>query len=78
MFLILSIKSSFPINLENFFSEIASILCGGPQRSILGPVLSLIYIIHDLFLCADAICLVFQSKHFRDNKKQLNKDFANI
>ena len=60
MLLFLASNHSFPINLENFFSKIPSILCGGPQGSILGPLLLLIYVIDmpiagksNLFLCVD-------------------------
>ena len=54
-------------------------------RSILGPLLFLIYVNDtqmavqcDLFLYADDTCLVFQSKTVEDIEKQLNEDFANI
>ena len=45
MFSYLSSNHLFPAYLENFFSEIPSILCGGPQESIFGPLLFLIYVI---------------------------------
>ena len=32
----------------------------------------------NLFLYADDACLVFQSKNVKDNKEELNEDFANI
>ena len=75
----------FTVNLENFFSEASSISCGVPQRSILGPLLFLMYV-NDmkmavkcgLFLYAEDTCLLFQSKNVKDIKKQLNEDFANI
>ena len=75
----------FPINLENSFSEVSSILCGVPQGSILDPLLFLIYLNDmpmaikcDLFLYVNDTCLVFQSKNVKGIEKQLNKDFANM
>ena len=57
-------------NLKNSFFEISSISCGLPQRSILGPLLFLIYtndmlmaVKCNLFLHADDTCPVFQSKN---------------
>ena len=75
----------FAVDLENSFSEVSSISCGVPQGSILGPLLFLIYVNDmpmaakcDLFLYADEICLVFQSKNVKDIENQLNEDFSNI
>ena len=75
----------FTVNLENSFSEVSSISCGVPQGSILGPLFFLTYVNdmpmaakYDLFLYADEICLVFQSKNVKDIEKQLNEDFPNI
>ena len=34
----------FMVNLENPFSEVSSMSCGGPQESILGPLLFMIYV----------------------------------
>ena len=75
----------FTVNLENFFSEVSNISCGVPQRSILGPLLFLIYVNDmsiavkcNLFLYADYTCLVFQGKNVKDIEKQLNEDLAHI
>ena len=75
----------FSVNLENFFSEISSSICGVPQGPILGPLHFLICVNdipmavkYSLFLYADGTCLVFQSDNIKDIKKQLNQDFANI
>ena len=59
---------SFLVNLGNF-SQPASVSCGIPQGSILGPLLFLIYVNdmsqavkRGLFLYADDTCLVCQHK----------------
>ena len=79
------LNRKFYLNLENSFSEIWSIICGVPQGSILGPLLSLIYIKDmamavkcNLFLYVDDTCLVFQSDNVNDIKKELYQDFTNI
>ena len=62
----ITFKITFSRNLDNFFSDIASILCGVTQGSILGPLLFLIYVNDmlmavkcNLSLYADDIGLVF-------------------
>ena len=52
----------FTVNLENSFSEVSSISCGVPQRSIPGPLLFLM------------IC----QWQLNVTEKQLNQDFTNI
>ena len=76
---------SFLVNLENSFSQPASVSCGVPQGSILRPLLFLIYVNDmsqavkcDLFLYADDTCLVCQRKDINKIENQLNEDFYNI
>ena len=76
---------SFLVNLENNFSQPATVSCGVPQGSILGPLLFLIYDNHisqavkcDLFRYADDLCLVCQHKGINKIENQLNQDFCNI
>ena len=75
----------FKVNLGNDFSQPASVSCGVPVGSILGPLLFLIYVNDmsqalkgDLFLYADDSCLVCQHKDINEIEKQLNVDFSNI
>ena len=76
---------SFLVNVGNNFSQPASVSCGVPQGSILGPLLFLIYVNDmsqavkcDLFLYADDTCLVCQHKDINKIENQLNEDFCNI
>ena len=69
---------SFPVNLGNYFSQLASISCSVPQGSILGPLLFLIYdndisqaVKCDLFLYADDTCLVYQHKDINKIENQI-------
>ena len=74
---------AFKVNINSHFSDLSKISCGIPQRSILGPLLFLLYVndmpqaVHsDLFLYADDFGLTFQHKDVHTIEHQLNKDFA--
>ena len=71
--------------MENANSDKASITCGVPQGSILGPLLFLIYINDmpqavgsDLLLYADDTCLVFQHGNIKTIEEHLNRDFSTL
>ena len=71
--------------MGNIFSQPASVSCGVPQDSILGPRLFLIHVNDmsqagkcDLYLYADCSCLVCQLKDINEIENQLNEDFCNI
>ena len=73
---------SFLVSLANNFSQPASISCGVPKGSILGPLLFLIYVNDmsqvvkcDLFLYADDACVVCQHKDINKIENQL-KNFV--
>ena len=73
---------SFLLNLGNNLSQPASVSCGAPQVSILGPLLFLIYVNdmsqvvkYDLFLYADDACVVCQHKDINKIENQL-KNFV--
>ena len=78
-------NSKFTINLEKSFYEVSSISCGAPERSVVGPLLFLIYVNDipmavkcNLFFYVDDTCIVFQSKNVEDIEKELNEDFGRI
>ena len=75
----------FHVNVHDKFSTSADLRCGVPQKSILGPLLFLLYINDmpqavdcDLFLYADDTCLLFQHKDIERIKEELTKNFSNI
>ena len=73
------------MNIENKYSSTAKIECGVPQRSILGPLLFLLYVNDmkqavdcDLFQYADDCFLLYQHKDINKIEQNLNKNFSNI
>ena len=66
------LNRKFIINIENAYSKLASITCGVPQGSILGPLHFSIYI-NDMpkvvdgetLLYGDDTCLVFQHRYIK-------------
>ena len=78
-------NGSFLIKSGHNFSQPASVSCSVPQGSILGPLLFLIYVNNmsqavkcDLFLYANATCLVCRHKDINKIENELNEDFSNI
>ena len=68
----------FKVNLNKTFSEPGKLLCGVPQRSVLGPLFFLIYINDmpqavqsELLLYADDTCLNFQHSDIKEIEHQL-------
>ena len=77
-------KRMFSVQVEKSFSDKALISCGVPQRSILGPLLFLLYV-NDMvqavncdLLYADDTGLIFQHKDINIIEQQLNGNFSNI
>ena len=77
------LNRKFKIHLKNTFPETGNLLCGIPQRSILGPLLFLLYINDmpqavdcELFLYAYDTCLIFLHKDITEIETTLNKNFS--
>ena len=75
----------FIISMENANSDKASITCGVPQGSVLGPLLFFIYINampqavdSELSLYVDDTCLVFQHRNIKTIEEHLNRDFSTL
>ena len=75
----------FIISMENAYSDKASVTCGVPQGSILGPLLFLICINDmpqavdsEFLLYADDTCLVFQHRDIKSIEEHLNRDFSTL
>ena len=80
-----SSNRSFLVKLGNNFTQPASVSCGVPQGSILGPPLFLIYVNElwqavkwDLFLYANDTCLACQHLDIDKTENQLNEDFYHV
>ena len=78
-------ERKFKISINISYSSPASLLCGIPQGSILGPLLFLLYIndlpqavVSDSLLYADDTCIVFQHKSKIEIEKQLIRDFSSV
>ena len=77
------LNKKFKIHLKNTFPETGNLLCGIPQRSILGPLLFLLYINDmpqavdcELFLYAYDTCLIFLHKDITEIETTLNKNYS--
>ena len=76
---------SFRVSIKNKNSSTAKSYYGVPQRSLSGPLPFLSYVNDmkqtvdcDLFLYADASCLVYQHKDVNKTEQGLNKIFLDI
>ena len=56
-------KRMFSVHVENSFSDKALIICGVPQRSILGPLLFLLYV-NDMMQTVNCDLLLYADLFF--------------
>ena len=82
---VLPLRKILVVNIENSFSEDASLDCGVSQGSILGPLIFLLYVNDmaqavdcDLYLYADDSCLVYTGKSAQEIEDALNKNFNSL
>ena len=78
-------ERKFKISINTSYSSPANLLCGVPHRSILGPLLFLLYVndlpqavVSDSLLYADDTFIVFQHKSKIEIEKQLIKYFSSV
>ena len=78
-------ERTFKVNIDKKFSDSGNLTCGIPQRSILGPLLFLLYVNEmpqavkcDLFLYTDDTCLTFQHENVKEIEDQLNLNFSRL
>ena len=75
----------FLVSIENKLSSPGDLTCGVPQRSILGPLIFLLYVNDmlmavdcDILLYADDSCLVFTGPDLKTIESKLNQNFESL
>ena len=78
-------ERKFKISINTSYSSPASLLCGFPQGSFLGPLLFLLdkndlpqAVVSNLLLYTNDNCIVFQHKSELEIEKQLIRDFSSV
>ena len=78
-------ERTFLVNIENKLSGLGNIYCGVSHRSILGPLLFLIYVndmlqvgTSTLLLYTDNLVIMYQDKDIEQVEKKLNEEFENL